>query len=876
MLTSGMRLGPYQIRSMIGAGGMGEVYRAHDTRLDRDVAIKVLPAHLSRDAELRFEREARAVAALNHPHICSVFDVGSQDSVDYIVMEFLDGQTLAARLARGPLPLEEALRTARQVADALDKAHSQGITHRDVKPGNIMLTKTGAKLLDFGLAKFKPPEPSLSDRTTGAVSALTEEGSILGTLQYMAPEQLEGREADARSDIFSFGAVVYEMITGKRAFEGQNQASVIASVLKVDPPTIAVLQPTAPPALDHLVRGCLAKDPADRWQTAHDVLKQLEWIAASPINTAPASASVPKVRRISRLWIAATLALGIIAAVSTAYIFRGGGAAAPPMRYTVAMPANISLAIGENSSGSAAISPDGSRIVLRGVDANTGKIHLYVRPVDSVDMTPLPGTDDGASPFWSPNSRSVAFFAQGKLMRLDLGSSEPQVICEASTSRGSGSWNGNDVIVANLTDGGPLSRVPAMGGSPTPITSLSEHAQREHHWPQFLPDGKHFLYIAQGAVSLINAGESGIYVGSLDSKDSKLILGGVNSPVIYARPGYLLFLQRGGVLVAQPFDKDRLEVSGMPVRLAENAVPPFSASQNGTVTYRNRTVVPDRLLWIGWDGREIGPVLEPGYYADPALSPDASKLAFAKRESAGGTLDIWILDFSTRELKKLTSDPGNDRTPVWSPDGRSIVFWSSRASGPGLYRKNSNGSGEEELIVPSKNDAWPYQWSWDGTSLMFFGGSFYHISMFSFAERRVVPLIQTPFTDVDGAVSPDGRWFAYENNETGRYEVYLTTFPPSSTKISVTTGSGVDSLWSSDGKKLFYVHSITRELLSLDVKPGNPPEFSSLRRIYAGPLDWTSGHSFDIDAKRQRLLVQTTTNPQTDITVLLNWQSALK
>jgi Tol biopolymer transport system component len=502
---------------------------------------------------------------------------------------------------------------------------------------------------------------------------------------------------------------------------------------------------------------------------------------------------------------------------------------------------------------------------------------LYVRPIDSVEARPLEGTEEASSPFWSPDSRSIAFFSKGKLQRVELKGGAPQVICEAPTSLGSGAWNKNNVIVASLNDRGPLSKVPANGGTPTPVTSLKKPVDLNHSWPQFLPDGDHFLYFTLGDVGANNS----INVGSLDSKSAKLVMKGAGDPAVYAQSGQLLFF-RDGKLLAQPFDAKNFELTGSPVSLGERAITPVSVSENGTVIYRNTSMVPDRFLWVDWDGREIGPVLRPGYYADPALSPDGSKLAFARRESAESTLDIWILEFASGALRRFTFDAADDRAPVWSPDGRSIMFKSSRQSGPGLYRKNSNGVGEEELIIPNTKAIWPYQWSPDGRYLLYFeiteGTMASDLWMFSFSERKSTLLdIHSGFPSVDSVVSPDGRWMAYVTNEGGgRYQIYLTTFPLSNTKLSVTSENGADPLWSSDGKKMFYVNSSTLELLSLDVKPGNPPEFGGRRRIHAGPLDWSSAHSFDIDTKRRRVLVQVSSAPQSDLIALLHWTSLLK
>jgi eukaryotic-like serine/threonine-protein kinase len=873
-LAPGSKLGPYEILAPIGAGGMGEVYKARDTRLDRTIAIKVLSQKLSSssDAKLRFEREAKTIAAFNHPHICTLHDIGSNEGADFLVMEFLEGQTLAQRLEKGALHLDEALRYAIEIADALEKAHGQRIFHRDLKPANIMITKSGAKLLDFGLAKLKggnePVERGNLSESSTKTYGLTAEGTIFGTLQYMAPEQLEGQEADARADIFSFGATLYEMLSGKKAFEGASQAGLIAAVLKAEPIPLLSLQPTTPPVLAHLIHGCMAKNRSDRWQTAHDVAKQLEWISASRTDAAPIAGS--KAGSCKKIWIvlAALPVLAIVVALM--YIFR----AAPqnlPMRFTVTLPGNVTFSAGEYPLRSAVISPDGRHLVFAGVDQSIGRARLYVRPIDSIEAVPLQGTEEGFDPFWSPDNRSIGFFAHGKLKRVDLRGGSPQIICDAQ-SGGGGAWSKDDVILASLSNPGPLSRVPAGGGSPMPVTSFDPSSETDHDWPQFTADGKHFLYMAWGRT----ASENAVYVGLLDSQGRKLLLRGVSS-FIYAHPDNLIFL-RDSTLFAQRFEGDRFELLGQPVALAEDALAPVSASQNGAVTYRTVKAGPDHFLWIKQDGTEIGAAVPPGYYVDPDLSPDGSKLAFASRESPGAGLDIWILEFASGVLRRFTLDAANNRAPHWSLDGSTIVFLSSRSSALGLYRKNAYGVGAEDLILLSNVSLWPYQMSPDGHHLLYFAGvsGAMDIMMMSLDDFKSTPLIQTRFNECDGALSPDGRWLAYVSNESGRYEIYLTTFPPSSTKLAVTSNGGCDPIWSKDGGQLFYVNSSTDELWSVPVKSGNPPQFGVYRRIHPGPLDYVTAHSFALDPKGERILIAQSWARRGDITVLLNWQSLLK
>jgi len=872
----GKTLGHYRIGEQLGRGGMGEVYVADDLNLNRKVALKFLPDAFTGNPErmARFEREAKLLASLNHPNIAAIHGLEEAEGKRFLVLEFVAGETLAQRLSRGPLPAEEALGVCSRIAEGLEAAHEKGVIHRDLKPANVMITtEDKVKILDFGLAKALSGEAQSVDssKSPTITEVMTQPGVILGTAAYMSPEQAKGKAADKRADVWALGCILYECLTGKRAFEGETLSETLAVILRGEPDWNA-LPATIPPNVRFVLHRCLEKDVSRRFHDPADVRIQIE--EAPTFAESGAGIPVRKLAHKSKIWITAVVLLAAVAAILLVYIFRGAPAV-QPMRFTVGMPANISLAVGENSRGCAVISPDGTHLVFTGADAITGKLSLYVRPIESVEVRPLEGTEEASSPFWSADSRSIAFFAHGKLKRVDLKGGAPQVICDSSTTLGAGAWNKDNIIVASLHDRGPLSKVSANGGATTPVTSLKEPEEINHSWPQFLPDGNHFLYFSLGDI----AGHNEVRVGSLDSPSAKPVLKGAADPAVYAHPGQLLFL-RNNKLWAQPFDTKTLELAGSPVNLAEHAITPVSVSENGTIIYRTDSMVPDRFLWVDWDGREIGPALRPGYYTDPALSPDGSRLAFARRESADSTMDIWILEFAGGALRRFTSDPANDRGPVWSPDGRSIVFWSLRQSGPGLYRKDSSGVGEEELIVPNKNEVWPYQWSPDGRYLLYMeiirGTLASDAWMFSFADRKSIPLLNSPIPEVDAAVSPDGRWMIYQTSESGRYEIYLTTFPPSSTKLSVVPESGADALWSSDGKKLFYVNATTLELLSLDVKPANPPEFGGRRRIHAGPLFWWSAHSFDVDTKGRRVLVQVSSAPQSDITALLHWTALLK
>ena len=607
----GRRLGPYEILSAIGAGGMGEVYKARDTRLERIVAIKVLPAHLADRPELRerFEREAKTIASLNHPHICTLYDTGHQDEIDFLVMEYIEGETLAQRLAKGPLPIQQVLQFAIEISDALDKAHRKGITHRDLKPGNIMLTKMGTKLLDFGLAKLAqdalPATPNSQLPTMK--DGITAEGTILGTLQYMAPEQVEGKDVDARTDIFAFGVVVYEMATGKKAFEGKSQASLMAKILETDPPPMTSLTPMTPPALDHVVKRCLAKDPDERWQSASDLCRELKWIVEGG---SPAGIPAPELVRRKGLeglaWGVATIA--VVAALALAFLyFHRAPENARPVRFFISPPGNLA-GMGATTSGTSAplaVSPDGHLIAFVALN-ESGKYVLWVRSFDALTAQALAGTEGASSPFWSPDSRFLGFFAGGKLKKIDTAGGPPVTLCDAPDNRGA-TWSRDETIVFNPGNRTALQKVNASGGLPTAATVLGQ-GEQAHMRPTFLPDGRHFFYRA-----LTGSLAGPIYLASLDSPDRKLLLNADSQNVLYAQ-GHLLFL-REGTLMAQPFDPRRLALTGEAFPVAEQiqttgTSPPygvFSTSENGVLAYQMGAAVANpQLVWFDRTGKQIG------------------------------------------------------------------------------------------------------------------------------------------------------------------------------------------------------------------------------------------------------------------------------
>jgi len=890
MLSAGTRLGPHEILSLIGAGGMGEVYKARDTRLDRIVAIKVLPAHLADSTELRerFEREARTIASLNHPHICTLYDIGRQDGTDFLVMEYLEGETLAMRLLKGPLPLDQVFRYAIEISDALDKAHRKSVTHRDVKPGNIMLTKNGSKLLDFGLAKLKqaaaPAATPLSQLPTLTQNP-TVQGTILGTMQYMAPEQLEGKvdELDGRTDIFAFGAVVYEMATGRKAFQGKSSASLIGAIMSSDPPPISSLQPMTPPALDHVTKKCLAKDPDDRWQTARDVWHELCWIAEGGSQAGMPAPVVPQRKSRERLaWsVAAILFAGLVAALAlgaVAYL-RRAPADQQAVRFSIDPPdkARFSTAFGFLT-----VSPDGSKLAFQAVDAS-GKSQLWVRPLDSEAAQPLPGTDNPIQPFWSADSRFLAFYADGKLKKIAVSGGSAQTLAEASTAAGpfnNGAWSREGVVL--FIKDNVIYRASAAGGAATPVTQLdASRKEVGHYWPQFLPDGNHFLYLALTS----NPENSAIYVGSLDSKERKLLLNAI-SDVAYVPPGYLLF-SREGTLMAQPFDAQRLELTGEAVPIAEdvqfnpaNGSTTFAASENGVLTYRTGSVQDVQLTWTDRDGRKLGPVGEPGVYRQIALSPDEKRVAVDRIDPQTGGRDLWLLELSRGIFSRLTSDPAMEMDPVWSPDGSQIVFASSRKGPRDLYRITLS-SGQEELLLESRDNSSPEDWSRDGQFIVYEAngtvGGWKGVSLLPLSgDRKPKPILDTSFRKDEMQISPDGRWIAYISDESGRWEVYVQPFQSPGEKLRLSTNGGGQPRWRKDGRELFYL-ALDGTMMAVPISAGvtiSPGIPNSLFQtgITVNPVV----DQFAVTGDGQRFLLAVPLEFAPPISVVLNWTALLK
>jgi eukaryotic-like serine/threonine-protein kinase len=900
-LAPGTKLGPYEIQSPLGAGGMGEVYRARDTRLGRDVAIKVLPAHLSSNPDLRqrMEREARSISSLNHPNICTLHDIGSQDGVDFLVMEHLDGETLADRVHRGAMPLAEALPTAIRIADALDKAHARGIVHRDLKPANIMLAKNGPKLMDFGLAKPAPGlssasgagplTPSTPTMTVAELSAsaspLTQKGTVVGTFQYMAPEVLQGGEADARSDIFSFGCVLYEMFTGRRAFEGKSQFSVLGAILDKEPERISVLLPSSPPRLDETVWRCLAKNPEQRYGCMHDVRIQLEALAEADPRAAGASAEqLQQGARNSRLpWIVAGIAALIAFIIGAAYLFQSPN---PPavVQSTLLPPPNTSFVTMLPSSGPAVLSPDGTRIAFTARD-DKSKVLLYVRPLTSLSAQPFPGTDDAMYPFWSPDSREIGFFIPGKLKKINAGGGPPQTLCDSVGGRG-GTWNNQGVIVFSPSTTQSLLRVSAAGGTPEPASKLDlAHAENSHRWPSFLPDGKHFLYWSRNSL----AGEpSVLYVGELGTLESKVLMKS-ETMAVYAS-GHLLFL-RGQTLMAQPFNPSRLELSGEPVPIAEHVAiggatvrAIFSASNTGTLIYQSgETSGGWNLVWWGRDGRQISSIPQSGRYLFPRLSPDGTKLVVEIFTGAQGIGNIWLLDLARGTSTRLTFGPAGQVNPIWSPDGKTI-FYSSGAQ-PYIVAKAADGSTPERIVLETKDTReYPDSVSPDGRYLVYERRALqnetgYHLwALPLFGDGKPFPIVQSTFEERYPEVSPDGKWMAYQSNESGRWEIYITAFPGGGAKWQVSSVGGASAKWRKDSKELFYLDP-SDNLVAVDVNvSGRAVQLGAPHTLFQAIGIQREFGPYDVSADGKKFLINSGNLKEGSdpFTLVQNWPAELK
>ncbi|OFW30901.1 MAG: hypothetical protein A3H97_19275 [Acidobacteria bacterium RIFCSPLOWO2_02_FULL_65_29] len=883
-LVSGARLGPYEIVGALGAGGMGEVYRARDTRLDRTVALKVLQPQVASDPQFRerFDREARVVSSLEHPNICALYDVGRENGVDFLVMQFLDGQTLAERLTSGPLPLDQALDCAVDVCSALAAAHRRGIVHRDLKPGNVMLTKGGAKLLDFGLAKTTMPVVANVSAGPTWAGPLTAHGTILGTLQYMAPEQLEGKEADPRTDIFAFGVVLYEMLTGRKAFEGSSQASLITAIMSAQPMPIAACQPLAPPAIDHIVRICLAKDPDARFQSAHDMLVDLKWIVEGGSLTAGSGLAVGTPRRArARLGAAAGIAAAaVVASLGTWWLIRPQSAPAPVVvRATVVLPATAAVQAGRFTAANVAISPDGTRIVYAGAAGDGSQ--LYLRSLDGQEVAPIAGTEDALNPFFSPDGQWVAFFADGKLKKVPVVGGAAQTLCDAEFVFG-GAWSADGTIVFGGSLQGGLLRVSSNGGQPEAFTKLDK-GDGSHRWPALMPGSRDVLF-AVGAG--FNWDDARIAVQSLDSTEHR-ILPDVGTSPRYVPTGHLIFA-RAGSLFAAPFDLARRATTGPAVLLFQDLSTTalggnaqYALSTAGTLVYvpGGGEDVRRSLVWV--DRKGIADALSGTLrgFEIPRLSPDGERVAVTIRE---GDADVWIVELRRGMLTRITSEAGEDHSVAWTPDSTRVTYSSTRGEGrSSVMLKAADGSGGQEQLFVADQHTHLGGWTGDGRNLLTDGGNvstrggLYSLSIGDRSAPRVY--LQTPFNEHDPMPSPDGRWVAYISDESGREEVYVQAFPVPGARTRISSDGGSEPMWARNGREIFYRNG--DKMMVVAVEAGSTFRAGLPRVLFEGQyarVVWgQTNYDVSLDGQRFLMIKTEAQPPSTELRLIVNWFAEL-
>ncbi|MEW5975489.1 MAG: protein kinase [Acidobacteriota bacterium] len=882
---TGRQIGHYQILSRLGEGGMGVVYKARDTLLARTVALKVLSSELVNDPEhkRRFVQEAKAVSSLNHPNIVTIYDVATDQGADVIVMEFVAGQTLGELIPRRGLKLSDALKYAVQMADGLAKAHGAGIIHRDMKPGNVMVSEEGlVKLLDFGLAKLTE-RPQLGERlSTSSLQPQTEEGMILGTVSYMSPEQADGRLVDARSDIFSFGSVLYEMVTGQRAFQGDSKMSTLAAILNQEPKPAGEIAPALPYDLERIITRCLRKDPSRRFQHMGDVkidLDELRQAASDPALDSLRQTQHPRadrlessLKRIKRrnllAWIIAGISLLTAIPFAVEY-FRHSPADLQRVKLSVLLP--------KERGECYAISPDGNQL---GYTATTGdRSQLWVRPLDSLSARPLAGTEGALDLFWSPDGRQIGFFTKDKLKRITLSSGAVTPLCNVAglTTKG-GTWGDGEIVFNPGTS--RLHRISASGGEPTPVTTLDQsRGERTHAWPWFLPDGRHFLYY----VSSSQPDHQGIHVGSLDSTERRRLVGAMGAAA-YAPPGYLLFVLNQ-MLVAQPFDPDRLQITGELLSVGEQVeqtagyLARFSVSATNVLTFWRPSNVNLQLVWFDRAGRQLQSVPAPGNYEIYRLSLDGMRLAGNRIDPETGHNDIWLLELSrgTPTPRRVTADASYQDRPVWSPDGTRLVFSSGRGE---LYLKNLSSPEEGHALLKSETIKHPQDWSLDGRFILYTNldskvgqQDLWFIPLFG--DRQPAPFLTTPFEEKQGQFSPDGRWVAYCSDESGKDEVYVQSFPVAGNKVLISTSGGTEPRWRRDGKELFYLAADGR-LMAVEILKAGPTLTAGIPKALPVKTRRRARASYAVTGDGQRFLIYTATDEPPIIDVVLNWTRGLR
>lgn len=883
-LAAGAKLGRYEIRSKIGEGGMGEVYRARDEKLNRDVAIKILPPMFSENGDRlhRFEQEAQAAGSLNHPNILAIYDLGTNEGAPYVVAELLEGETLRERLNSGPLPPRKAIDYAIQITRGLTAAHGRGVVHRDLKPDNLFITTDEqVKILDFGLAKLVEPEKDALSQTDIATRKIhTDPGTVMGTVGYMAPEQVRGRAVDHRADIFSFGAVLYEMLSGRRAFHGDSAIETLNAILKEEPAELTASNLQIAPALERVVWHCLEKSAERRFQSATDVVFALESLSGVTSHATQAALRSESLASSSSSWTrerifwigACALLLITAAALAVAYFSR------PQTNERGAV--HLALAAPEKTvfPSNVSISPDGLQVAFLASDPD-GKRELWIRSLDEDKLRRLAGTEGAASPFWSPDSRSLGYLANGKLYRIDLPRGRPQALCDVREYSGA-AWSNDGVILFGGSEG--LSRVSAQGGTPTLATKVDSN-EEAHRWPYFLPDGKHFLFLADAQTTENHH----VRAGSLDAQDTQILFNAITR-IVYAPPGYLLYVNQGS-LVAQPFNPETIKLSGEPITVAErvkevgiNHEFDFSVSNTGVLAYQIGSP-KTQLAWFDRSGKKLETIGEADTYTSIMLSPDGNRAAAGLVDADGRQSDIWLLDLSRSTKARLTFNPLSDGDPVWSPDAKRIAFSSNRA-GDGhinIYETSASGVGQEQLLLESKSVDIPTDWSRDGANILFMrypNETPSSIWFFSFPDRKAKPLLEASnFVYVEATFSPNGRFVAYVSNESGRFEVYVQPFPLSGEKWMISSGSGGLPRWRDDGKELFYLTE-DGKLMSAEVKTEGTFESAAGKQLFQADIKRGPGYPYAAAPDGSRFLVITPAdaNHPAPLAIVLNWTSLLK
>lgn len=878
-LPPGARLGPYEIIGALGAGGMGEVYSATDTRLDRAVAIKVLPEALKTDADRRqrFDREARTIAALNHPHICTLHDVGHEAGTDFLVLEHLVGESLQERLSKGPLPLDQSLAVAVQMADALDKAHRQGILHRDLKPGNIFLTRSGAKLLDFGLAKVANPGAADAQTPTRTVDALTGQGTILGTFQYMSPEQLEGREADARTDIWAFGCVVYEMVTGRRTFNATSQAGLIHDIIGTEPPALADVQPVTPRALDHVVKRCLAKHPDDRWQTMRDVHLELRWIAEQRSRGADPVVPAAPDRGWRRVAVAAVAALLFGAAMTAGLLWRGVEAPAAVTRLHLSRAPSVVWI--NPQLPQLGISRDGRTVAFAGRLPDQTDSQIFVRRLDAADVTALPGTERGFDPAFSPDGEWIVYRTLTEIFKVPVKGGRPVSLVRLKTvfvnqglSWSDAGWIHYAENVGQDGSGG-LFRVRAAGGAPEQLLTKPGGSIG---WPQVIEGGR-FVVFGFAPAGIPSWDDAQIMLLDTATGDTRALIDATGASARVSASGHLVFVQEGRVMAA-PLDRTRMMVTGPAVEILDglqyapsSGTTQWAIADNGTLVYQGGFAPGTTLTWADSNGAVKAFPTEQVYY-DPRVSPDGMAVAV---EVLGGTDDIWVLDLRRGSQIRLSQGVIEDETPAWSPDGRWVAWSTNRDDSRAILRRRADGSGAEETLWTGPEHAHVSVYAPDGRSLLFekqgaaTNTDLWLLPLDGTGTQRA--LLASRYNEWNARLSPDGRWLAYSSDETGVSQVYVQPFPALDRRFQISTAEGNEALWSRDGRRLFYRGA--GAVWSVAVAPGPPFAPGIPERLFEdnyGNKAFTHT-GYDVGPDGRFLVLGRPFEQHEALTVVLNW-----